>query len=225
MPDAFGNPTPAEITGAITPFTSGPIGGSPIFNAAVEAFRANTLPTIQQQFQLQGLGGSPALGQAAGVALGANLVPLIQSDIANRLAAIGLMQGQQQFAAQQTGNYGGVPTLPAFSLAQQTNAQDRAQALQAATLAGNLILGTAAPLGQAAQLGQSRQNLALESFGAAGQAQRDISLQQVDAQMQDYLRRQGLAEAATTGIFGGSVIPPALSQSSTTRSTTRGGGK
>ena len=223
MPETSGYSTPAELTGMLQPFVSGPVGGSPMFDAAVQAFRANTLPTIQQQFQLQGLGGSPALGQAAGVALGANLVPLIQNDMANRMQAIQLMQQGQQFGTQQLGNLSGQPTLPAMTLAADVTNQNRAQALQAASLAGNLILSSAGPLNQAAQLAQARQQLALQSFGGAGTAQRDIALETADAQMQDYLRRQSLAEAATTGIFGSTGIPPSIT-STTTRSG-GGGGK
>ena len=212
MPDVAGNPTPGEISTLLAQFTGGPIGSSPIFGAAVDAFKANTLPVIQQQFQLQGLGNSPALGQAAGTALGANLVPLLQGEMANRLAAIQQMQGRRAGMTSELG------------LAANIVDQNQQRALDAARLAGSLQLGLSDPLRAAAQLGQSRQQLALESFGAAGQAQRGVELERVDAQMQDFLRRQALSEAATTGVFGGSVLPPTLSQSGVSK-TSSGGGK
>lgn len=106
MPDAQGNPTVADLatqSGAspffanlagtamqgIDPFLSGQLGQSPATLAAIQAFQQQTLPVIQQQMQLQGLGQSPAVAQMAGSALGAQLPQLYQNETQNRLAALG----------------------------------------------------------------------------------------------------------------------------------------
>jgi hypothetical protein len=48
-----------------------------------------------------------------------------------------------------------------------------------------------------------------------------MTAQQVeDAMRMELLRLQGLGEAGTTGIFGGSVVPPSISEGSTTSGTT-----
>ena len=59
MPDAFGNPTVEELIGQTGEFVFTAPGQDPATQAAIAAFQQNTLPIIQQQFQLQGLGGSP----------------------------------------------------------------------------------------------------------------------------------------------------------------------
>ena len=83
-----------RIQGIVFPtveaFTTGAPGASPALRAAIEAFQQQTLPVIQQQFQLQGLQGSPALGIATGRALTQALVPLLQQEQQLRLQAAGL---------------------------------------------------------------------------------------------------------------------------------------
>ena len=102
MPDLQGNPTPAEISAALQGFTTGPLGDSPATRAAIEAFKIQSLPVIQQQFQLQGLGRSPALGQAVGQSLGVALPQFINADLVNRLQAAQQLQ-QQLFQGGQLG--------------------------------------------------------------------------------------------------------------------------
>lgn len=76
-----------DIRGAYQPFISGDIATSPSMQAAMGAFTQNTLPVIQNQMQLQGLGDSPAVADVAGRSLGTALPQIIQNEQQNRLAA------------------------------------------------------------------------------------------------------------------------------------------
>lgn len=96
-----------DIQAAYAPFTQGQMGYSPATQAAVGAFTQNTLPVIQNQLQLQGLGSGPAVADVAGRSLATALPSFMQNDLSNRLqAAQGLtglganviLPGQQQAA-------------------------------------------------------------------------------------------------------------------------------
>lgn len=210
--DPAGNLAPSAIGTALAQFLGGPPGFSPLTQAAIANFQQQTLPVIQQQFQLQGLGRSPALGQAVGSSLTQALVPFIQTDLANRLQAIQLAQqglGLSQSAAQ---------------AAAQIAAAERAGQLTGLGQAGQLALGGANALATLGQQHLARQQAALQAFGSAGQAQRAAAQDPLDALRQEFLRRQALAEAGTIGLFGGSVIPPTI-QGETISRTTGSGGK
>ena len=100
-----------DIQQAYAPFTQGSLGQSPATEAFMGSFLQNTLPVIQGQAQLQGLGNGPAVPDMAGRALGTALPQIMQNDASNRLqAAQGMtglgsqliLPGQQQ-AFNQTG--------------------------------------------------------------------------------------------------------------------------
>lgn len=76
-----------DIRGAYQPFISGDIGSSPAMQAAMGAFTQNSLPMIQNQLQLQGLGNSPLVADVAGRSLGTALPSIIQGEQQNRLSA------------------------------------------------------------------------------------------------------------------------------------------
>ena len=77
-----------DIQRAYAPFVGGnDIGSSPAMQAAMGAFTQNTLPVIQGQLQLQGLGDSPAVADVAGRSLGTALPGIIQNEQQNRLSA------------------------------------------------------------------------------------------------------------------------------------------
>ena len=183
MPDNYGNPVYSDLVA----------GQSPLTQAAVLAFQQNALPVIQNQFALQGLSNSPALGQAVGNSLAQTLPQFIlggeqlNQSGAQTLANIQNLQNQNQLASLQMANnlYG--------TLGQQ------------ATAAGQL---------QGSQLTQ-----ALQGLQGAGQLQQGTTQNLLDTAYQDYLRRQGLAEQSTTGLFGGSVLPPTLQQAGTSNTT------
>lgn len=87
-----------DIQQAYKPFIGGQdLASSPALQSAMGAFTQNTLPVIQQQLQLQGLGDSPAVADVAGRSLGTALPGIIQGEQQNRLAA---GQGLTQFGSQ-----------------------------------------------------------------------------------------------------------------------------
>jgi hypothetical protein len=235
MPDVFGNPTISDVgyaayNGAQTvlpqaqagllPFTTGNLGDSPLTRAAIEAFKINALPVIQHQFALQGLGQSPALGVAVGDALASAMPAFIQNDLANRLTASQALQQrgltQQQLGGQFLGQGEQLGQNAAQLIANIGN-QEAMRQLEASKVAGQLVLGYGLPM---TQLEQSQVQNALGAFTGAGQLQRGVVQEQLESEYMDYLRQQGLAEQTTTGLFGGSMLPPTLQQQS--RSVTDG---
>lgn len=190
---ANGNtPTVDPSQPGLLPFITGPVGFSPATQAALQAFQLNTLPTLQNQAALAGLGNSGALLSSIGQSLATALPGFIQGDLANRIQASGLAAG--------IGN------------------QEATRQLQAAQTAGNLLTGfgqsVAAP---AAQIQQSQLAQALQGFQGAGGLEQNILQQQLEAPRTESLRRQSLAEAGTIGLFGGQVLPPSLEGVTTTK--------
>lgn len=161
-------------------------GQSPLTQSAIQAFQQSTLPVIQNQFALQGLANSPALGEAVGSSLAQSLPQFI-------------LGGEQL-------NQSGARTMADIANMQQQ------QAL-------NAFLGFGQLAGQAGQLQNQQTQTGLGAFGGAGQLQQGTAQGQLDASQMDYLRRQGLSEQNTTGLFGGTVLPPTLQQSSKTTSS------
>lgn len=169
-------------------------GQSPLTQAAIQAFQQATLPVIQNQFALQGLANSPALGEAVGSSLAQSLPQFI-------------FQGEQL-------NQSGARTMADIAnLQQQNQLAANQQALNAYFGLGQNV---AAP---AAQLQNQQVQTGLGAFGGAGQLQQSTAQNQLDAGQMDFLRRQGLAEQATTGLFGGTVLPPTLQQATQSKTT------
>ena len=182
-----------DITG-LSPITQA------LIDAQMQAFNVNALPVIQNQFALQGLANSPALGQAVGQSLATAFPGFIQT---------GESLGQSQ-----------------AGLAANIGNQEAMRQLQAAQLSGNLLLGLGQNvLSPAAQFQSGQAQLGLGALGGAGQLQQGLAQSQAEATQMDFLRRQGLAEQGTTGLFGGSVLPPTLSGTSTTNTTGGGSSK
>lgn len=172
-------------------------GQSPLTQSAIAAFNQSTLPVIQNQMALQGLSQSPALGMALGSSLAQALPQFI-------------MGGEQL-------NQSGAKTYAdILNMQQQNQLAANQQSLGAMQLLGQT--GNQASAAQNAQL----QN-ALGIFGGGGQLQQNITQQQLDNAQMDFLRRQGLAEQSTTGLFGGTTLPPTLQQ--TAKTTTQSSGK
>lgn len=111
----------------INQLTSGPIGSSPATQAAEQAFKDFTLPTIQNQAAAMGQGNSGAALEAMSQGSERAVVPFIQQEIANRESAVGQLG---QLGAQQYGQDIGTLTnaLQAAGLPYQVAAQ-QAQAL------------------------------------------------------------------------------------------------
>lgn len=168
-------------------------GQSPLTQAAIQAFQQSTLPVIQNQFALQGLGNSPALGQAVGSSLAQSLPQFI-------------MGGEQL-------NQSGARTMADIqNMMQQNQLASNQQAM-------NAYFGLGQQAGTAGQLQNQQVQTGLGAFGGAGQLQQGTTQSQLDAAQADYLRRQGLSEQSTTGLFGGSVLPPTLQQASKSTTT------
>lgn len=233
QPGPYATPLTNWALQQYAPFTEGQIGYSPLTQAALDAFQQQTLPVIQQQFELQGLGRSPALGVATGQALATALPPFISQDIQNRLAAAQAITGagaedvQRQYAATVTdlqnrlAATGFIPQAEqlvqqaAMNTAQVAQAE-QARQLQALGLAGQLTTGLAPLLGSAAQLQQAQQQLALQAWGQGGQEQAQTAQGLLDARQMELLRQQALTEAGTLGLFGSAVIPPTVAGKSIT---------
>ena len=215
-------PTMAGQTAArdsLTPFLTGAPGSSPMLDAAIAAFKLKTEPLIQQQMQLKGLGHSPAVSQVTGETLALALPEFINADMTNRLQAAQMAGGMGANAAGLAGtiaerdaNLG----LSGTKLSADIANQEALRALEAYKTAGTLQLGQGDLAVKAAQLQQEQQRIALQSGQAAGGLQRDISQGVNDAYQAERLRLQGLSEGGSYGIFGGSVVPPSLSQGSKT---------
>src|SRR3990167_3853633 len=135
-------------------------GQSPLTQAAVQAFQQNTLPIIQQQMQLAGLGRSGALGVSIADAMASAMPQFIQQDIQNRLAAAGMIPqfalGQEGLTQQAAGS--------AADIAQQNQLAQMQLALQAAGAGGELQQGIAQQALDAAQL----ERLRLQGLSEAG---------------------------------------------------------
>ena len=168
-------------------------GQSPLTQAAIQAFQNSTLPVIQNQFALQGLANSPALGDAVGSSLAQSLPQFI-------------MGGEQL-------NQSGARTLADIANIQQQNQ------LAANQQALNAYFGLGQQAGTAGQLQNQQVQQGLGAFGGVGQLQQGATQGQLDAAQMDFLRRQGLAEQNTTGLFGGTVLPPTLQQATKTDTT------
>jgi len=218
VPDALGNSTPLELynqqfSQALTPMLEGQPGQSPLTQAAVQAFQQNTLPIIQQQMQLAGLGRSGALGVSIADAMASAMPQFIQQDIQNRLAAAGMIP---QFALGQEG----LTQQAAVSAADIAN-QEQLRQLQALGLGSQTLLGWGGLQNQASQNQLAQMQLALQAAGAGGELQQGIAQQALDAAQLERLRLQGLSEAGTTSLFGG--LPATLGQTSTTQQKQSGG--
>jgi len=228
----------ARLMASLDPMLTGAPGSSPLTQAAIEAWKVQTLPILQQQAQLQGLGRSPALQQMMGQSLAVAMPQFIQSDITNRLAAAKMLPetltNQNAVAGLlQQGRTQGVQamqgeeqlTQSAAQLAASIANQEAQRQIQASQVAGQLFLGGTEPLLRAAQLQQEQQKIALQAAGTGGELQRSVAQEVLDAGQMERLRLQGLSEAMTTGLFGGSVLPPAMSQSGTSVTKQKGSSK
>lgn len=188
IPEITAQPIPqpgAEKTAlqGIQYLTGGPLGMSPATTQGMKAWEQSVLPTVQNQNVLAGLGNSGAYTDAAARSATEASVPLIQTEIQNRVAMIPMLQ---EIARDETARF----TKPR---------DDTVKALT--TMVGEMRM-----------LGDSmfKQKLqAIQTQFAMGQVTRDIAQQQADAAYNDYLRLQALAESASFGVFG-TMAPSAM---------------
>ena len=102
---AGGNPA---VLNEINQLTGGPVGSSPATQQAMKSFQDFTAPNIEQQMALSGLGRSQAAGQSVANASEQAMVPLMQTEIANREAAIPQLQTTGDTATSAAMGYGGL---------------------------------------------------------------------------------------------------------------------
>ena len=236
-----------ELLTSLRPYMAGAPGTSPMTDAAIEAFKIKTLPIIQQQMLLKGLGHSPAVSQITGETLAMALPEFLNADAANRLNATAQAAGLTGAENQVFGTQGqlalggrdialrealdprrvaleeqvgrGQLGLSGVKLSADIANQEAMRQLQAYQTSGNLSLGLTDAYTKAAQIQQEQQRLALQAGQGAGALQRDIAQQVADSVQAERLRLQGLSEGATMGVFGGSVLPPSIQQTSRTKTS------
>lgn len=160
----------------IARFTSGDIGQSPVTQAAMAAVRNPALNDLA----MAGLGNSDAVKTSLTDAY----APILAQEMATRAGVIPQLAalGQQQRAGQEFGaNYFG----------------QQGQQLRSGQEFGANFLG------QQGQMLDTRQGQRLGEYGTSEEAARQIQAQQGQADLADFLRRQGLGTQFTTGILSG----------------------
>lgn len=280
--DPWGNANlEGNIENTLGQYMEGGPGSSPMLDAATAAFQKQMLPMLQNQMTLAGVAESPLAVESYGNVLAGQLVPLIQNDMQNQLAAanqaaaLAAQQGQRGYQGAQLAQEGslareGMASQERMS-GQQLASQERIAGqqvglqrelglgdldlrrdlgmgqldvsrkqmeLQAAVAAGqmsaaeadrqmnaylqmgNMMLGLTNPYSQAAGAQAGQQQTSLTGYSQAGQLQQNTAQQVLDALRMEMLRLQGMSEAGSTGLFGGSVLPPSLGQSSATSGST-----
>jgi hypothetical protein len=149
-----------EARQGLRQFTQGELGQSPATLAAMQAFKAQQLPSILSGSAVSGL-GQGAIAEAAAQATQQAYVPLMQQEMQNRLAAQGQLAnlGAQGYA-QQVGLQG-IAGMP------REIRDRRAQAvyqdiLRQQNLATGMLLG---PFGRLAQPGQTTESRTVNTGG------------------------------------------------------------
>lgn len=241
---AFQTPELAALQ-QIGQFASGPIGSSPVTQAAMAAARGPVLNDLA----LAGLGNSGAIGME----LGGAYAPILAQEVATRAGIIpqltslgqqlrgGAISGaglQAQIGqALRQGDITGAGLqaqigqalrqgdISGAGLQAQIGQAQRAGAISGANLQAQigerLRAGDIAGANFLAQQGQTfdaRETQRLADLAQSEEGVRQLQAQQLEAITQDILRRQGLAANLTTGVLSG--FPSTLTQQST-----KGGGK
>jgi hypothetical protein len=198
-------------TDALQQFIAGPLGHAPATEAAQAAFSSYQVPTITNNLALAGLGNSGAVGDAIARGEAEALTPLLQQEATNRLAATGQLGniggnlgGRSLTAAQIFSGLGlgqGQLQLGGANLLANIGENSAARQLQALQMQSGLA-GQQMSEGQVlASRVRGDTQAALEASGIPQQLAEQIST----AAFNDFLRRQGLAEAATLQPVGSSL--------------------
>lgn len=186
-------PTPGATyaqQGLLQQLLGGPIGSSPATVGAMNSWRTNVLPTVQNEMALQGLGRSGPELEAVARSQTQALVPFVQQEIQNRMTSLGVLQ---EMANAETARW--------MYPSQQTLQALTTQAQGLASLGQSMFDQQVTAINQQLQAGQIQEDRARELFGAA---------------MDDFLRLQNLSMAATLGPFG-QLAPSMIGQETTTQ--------
>lgn len=183
---------PAELASIaqLNDVVGGPVGSSPATRQAMEAWRQFTLPTVQHEAALQGVGRSGQELIDTALSSTQAMVPLLQTEIANR------MQSAKEFQ-----NIAGAET-------------SREQFPREQTAAALTALGP-----QLTNLGTQMFNQRVQAIDEAlrgGQINRDVAQQEFDAAREEFSRLQALSEAGTLGPLG-QVLPSLIGSKTNTQ--------
>ncbi len=154
--------------------TGATFANDPSIAAAYNAYKSQAEPGIQNQYGLMGLGKSTSAGDAMARGAAGYLYPATQEALAREQAANEARIAREQGASEN-------------QIGRQTST----------------ALNTA---GQYAGLGSQdtqRRLAGLNALLTTGGLERQVGSEQANAEQNDFLRRQGLAESNTTGILGG----------------------
>lgn len=183
--DPWGNASlEGDIQKTLGGYMQGGPGSSPMLDAATAAFQKQMLPMLQNQMTLAGVAESPLAVESYGNVLAGQLVPLIQNDMQNQLAAaqqaqgLAATQGQRGYQAAQLAQEG---ALTREGLASQERISGNQIGLQRELGLGDLDLRRDLGMGQ---LDVSRKQMELQAAVAAGQ----MSAAEADRQMNAYLQ-------------------------------------
>lgn len=177
------------------------IGYDPSFNPWETGGLSNAVSNSLNPF-MQGQPGYSPMTQAAMGAFTQNELPIIQHQM--QLQGLGNGPAIADVAGRSLAT-----AMPSFI---QNDLSNRLAATGAATQYGAQV---ALPSWQAEE--QQKGN-SLQGYSSAGEIQRGIAQDPLDAAREEMLRRQGLSESTTTGLFG-SLSPTNITESS------GGGGK
>lgn len=202
--------------------TGGPLGSSPATQAGMSAFEQLVKPGMQNDLNVMGMGRSGAGAEQINLARTAAATPLLQQEIQNRANAVpqylnlGGTLGQRATEGigretQALGSYGGAQMgLGGAEAGRMESAIQR------------LLQGTQVAAGGLTGIGQQQLNAAQSAAtlgGAQGALEQQTAQSALDAPLQDFIRRQGLAQNVTTGLAG----VPYSTQSSQTTTTPKTG--
>ena len=209
----FGGLRGPELAGLfqVGQFTGGPIGSSPVTQAAIQAARGPVLNDLARA----GLGNSGAVGTE----LAGAFAPILAQEVATRAGVI-----PQLFNLGQQLRGGDISAAGLQAQVGEAQRRGNIQAAQMFQRAGEAQRAgdqaQAAFLAQQAQTLVARESQLLGEAGATAEQQRTLQQQQQEAIFNDFLRRQGIGSQLTTGLLGG--FPAGLGQGAVT--TTEGGG-
>ena len=189
---------------------------SPLADHAIEQFKRQQRPIIENTFALQGLANSPALGEALASGLGNAMPQFILADMQNQRAGqqiasdLLLGSGQLGLGGRQLGQQAAV------SAADIINQQQQRQ-LQSALGVGNLLTQFGAGVTLPAQ--QQQTDLAQAGISGilnTGQQQQQTEQAKYAAATAERARLQALAQQGAFGVTGGAGLTPLIGQTTTT---------
>ena len=201
---ATANPAEQAALNQLGFFSQGALGSSPATLAAMSAFNQFSVPEIEQQLALAGLGRSGAVGQSIGDAQAKAMVPLLQTEMANRLqaanATAGIGQAEQARQIQTAGIMAGLSQqeinalLGAAGVQAGVGGAQQGRTIQAGNIMGNIGQNVGQQALQDAQIRANLGTSAAQQQLQAAQLAASVAAQQ--AQIGNTLAQRARADAA-----------------------------